>query len=164
MDISEKAQPENKEIKNAKKEYVIKVAKKDDDEKSEESDNGLGKINKDMKNYGSGEEDEDSDETVEVEEKGVVQNDDDLKIEEIDDAASQVTEQTNKISYYNDPAFQAASQNIDRYADIFKKAGSIKTGEREDSPPMIKEYDPNEDNAKIRAARRREELKKREVV
>jgi len=29
---------------------------------------------------------------------------------------------------------------------------------------MIKEYDPNEDNAKIRAARRREELKKREVV
>jgi len=81
------------------------VAKKDDDEKSEESDNGLGKINKDMKNYGSGEEDEDSDETVEVEEKGVVQNDDDLKIEEIDDAASQVTEQTNKISYYNDPAF-----------------------------------------------------------
>jgi len=81
------------------------VAKKDDDDKSEESDNGLGKINKDMKNYGSGEEDEDSDETVEVEEKGVVQNDDDLKIEEIDDAASQVTEQTNKISYYNDPAF-----------------------------------------------------------
>ena len=29
---------------------------------------------------------------------------------------------------------------------------------------MIKEYDPNEDNAKMRAAKRREELQKREQI
>lgn len=35
---------------------------------------------------------------------------------------------------------------------------------RDFSPPMIQEYNPNEDNAKTRAAKRREELKKRENV
>lgn len=33
---------------------------------------------------------------------------------------------------------------------------------RHESPPMIKEFDPNEENAKTRAKRRKEELKKRE--
>jgi hypothetical protein len=33
---------------------------------------------------------------------------------------------------------------------------------REYSPPMIKEYDPNEDNAKTRAKKRADEIKKRE--
>ena len=33
---------------------------------------------------------------------------------------------------------------------------------RKYSPPMIKEYDPNEDNAKTRAKRRVEELKKKD--
>ena len=32
---------------------------------------------------------------------------------------------------------------------------------RHDSPPMIKEYNPHEGNAKARAAKRREELRKR---
>jgi len=35
---------------------------------------------------------------------------------------------------------------------------------RDLSPPMIEEYNPNEENAKTRAAKRREELKKRENV
>ena len=35
---------------------------------------------------------------------------------------------------------------------------------RDISPPMIQEYNPNEENAKTRAAKRREELKKRENV
>jgi hypothetical protein len=55
----------------------------------------------------------------------------------VNDAASEITEQTDKVGYYRTPEFEAASKNIDRYADIFKKAGSLKTGERADSPPMI---------------------------
>lgn len=35
---------------------------------------------------------------------------------------------------------------------------------RDISPPMIEEYNPNEENAKTRAAKRREELKKRENI
>jgi len=39
-----------------------------------------------------------------------------------------------------------------------------KNEDRDFSPPMIQEYNPNEENAKSRAAKRREELKKRENV
>jgi len=52
------------------------------------------------------------------------------------------------VGYYKTPEFEAAAKNIDRYADIFKKAGSLITGEREDSPPMIEEYNHNQENAK----------------
>jgi len=36
-----------------------------------------------------------------------------------------------------------------------------RAGRQADSPPMIKEYDPNEENAKTRAEKRRAELKKK---
>jgi len=42
-----------------------------------------------------------------------------------------------------------------------EKAGEKRRDNEEQSPPMIKEYNPLEENAKTRAAKRREELKKR---
>lgn len=44
------------------------------------------------------------------------------------------------------------------------KATYVPVKKKNYSPPMIKEYDPYEDNAKTRAVKRREELKKREDV
>ena len=65
--------------------------------------------------------------------------DDEVRKDDIidDDAASELTEQTDKVNYYKTPEFEAAAKNIDRYANIFRKEGSLITNERDDSPPLI---------------------------
>lgn len=62
------------------------------------------------------------------------------------------------------------NQNLKETTSILIKAGAkqaapyVPVRQRTLSPPLIKEYDPNEDNAKTRAAKRREELQKREQI
>jgi hypothetical protein len=68
------------------------------------------------------------------------------------------------------PIANATKHNLKESTSIFIKAGAkqaatyVPVKQRNDSPPMIQEYDPNEDNAKARAIKRREELKKREQI
>jgi hypothetical protein len=63
-------------------------------------------------------------------------------------------------------AHAAVTHNFKEVSSILIKAGAKQTYKpvyrRDYSPPMIKEYDPHEDNAKTRAARRKEELKLRD--
>ena len=64
------------------------------------------------------------------------------------------------------PSAKAVDASFKEQTSLFIKGGAKATYQpvkkRNYSPPMIKEYDPYEDNAKTRAVKRREELKKRE--
>jgi len=82
----------------------------------------------------------------------------------IEEAKSEVTDMTPKHSF-QDPSFVEAAKIVDRYAPVLANPGDpTSQSKRGLSPPMIREYDPNEENAKTRAKRRRDELKKREAV
>ena len=81
-----------------------------------------------------------------------------------EEAQSEMTDMTPKHSF-QDPSFAAAAKIVDFYAPALANPGNATpSGARGSSPPMIREYDPNEENAKTRAKRRKEELKKREAV
>jgi len=82
----------------------------------------------------------------------------------VEETKSEMTEQT-PTHRFEDATFEEASKFIDRYADKLAQHKTTSDGtKRHLSPPMIQEYNPNEENARTRAKRRKDEISKREAV
>lgn len=80
----------------------------------------------------------------------------DLEEEKMSERQSEA-EQTPKINVKGNVAFGKAAQDARAEAEPANDGRA----RLEYSPPMIQEYDPNEENAKTRAEKRRAELKKK---